>query len=110
MTLAHNFFLIHSHLNEHLLVSRFFFFFFTNKAECRAPHFGVLFLWAVCSEKRLLALRNCFQSDGTKEIAYCYLRCISLATSDSKLFFRYLLPCWFFPNELFFLYPLPYFC
>lgn len=52
----------------------------------------------------ILVLRNCFQSDGTKAIAYCYL-----ITSKSELFFRYLLPFSFFPSELFFQSPLPYF-
>ena len=55
------FFLIHSPLNEHLLVS-----FFTNETECKAPRFGLLFLWAVCPEKQLPALRMYFQPDGTK--------------------------------------------
>ena len=49
-----------------LLMSTYLFSFFTNETECKAPRFGLLFLWAACPEKQLPALRMYFQSDGTK--------------------------------------------
>ena len=47
-------------------MSTYLFSFFTNETECKAPRFGLLFLWAACPEKQLPALRMYFQSDGTK--------------------------------------------
>ena len=79
------------------------------RSTCTAPYFGVLFLWAACPGKGLLAFRNCFQSDGTKEIAYCYLWGISLATSESELLFQVFVTILIFPLWIVFPYPLPYF-